>query len=108
MDPNSVDGGPYVISAGDYIVLDGDTFSKLSGKIGSDGRQETAYRIRFRSIEAPEKHQKGMYDISLRKAGIDIHSGSPGMRATRQLRDFCKNRDILVMPSGRTDENVGA
>lgn len=91
----------YFVRPADYRVVDGDTLRILAPAGPADINRPEAFRIRFRSIAAPEKPKPQMTDILLEQLGIDAWSGHPGVAAKTYLRNILKGHCILVEPMGR-------
>lgn len=93
---------PFFVSPAEYTVLDGDTFmvmARLDGAV----RGHEAFRIRFDAVNAPEKPVATPTDAILRAAGIEPHSGNPGVLARKVMKELCKGRALFVTPVRQPD-----
>lgn len=103
---------PFVMRAQDYYVIDGDTFGVMAAPASSDdplaqitqGRRPLrpeAFRIRLRSVNAPEMPKKGSADDIFKEMEIDQHRHHPGMVAKRALQEATRKRALLCVPTGK-------
>lgn len=103
---------PFVIRASDYYVIDGDTFGVMAAAPksndplailaeGSPQRRPEAFRIRLRSVNAPEMPKKGGADDIFKEMDIDLHRHHPGMVAKRELQQTTRKRTLLCVPTGK-------
>lgn len=101
--------GPFLVGPRDYFALDGDTIlirgrmTERHRLLHGDKRPE-AFRVRHRTIAAPEKPYYNMGERQLLKMGMDAHETHPGIVATKALRDMCRKRVLFIEPSGEVDK----
>jgi hypothetical protein len=102
-------GEPFFLAPRNYYVVDADTIAVL-GRLTrdqialGDEKREIAFRIRHRTIAAPEMPFYNQFDRMLKSKGMDIHNNNPAVVAANALKQLCRNRAIFVEPSGRKDK----
>lgn len=103
---------PFVMQAKDYYVIDGDTFGVMAPPAKTDDPvaklvqrhrplRPEAFRIRLRSVNAPEMPRKGSADDIFKDLDIDQHRHHPGMIAKRALQEVTRKRALLCVPTGK-------
>ncbi|MCE6959640.1 hypothetical protein LAZ40_11485 [Cereibacter sphaeroides] len=89
---------PFVLSASDVRVIDGDTLSVLAAPARGERKREEAFRIRFFSIDTPEKPKVLGPDRVMEEIGIELYPGNQAAVASATLRNMVKDRALLVEP----------
>lgn len=88
---------PFILTPDLYYMTDGDTVSVMSGEAGADGSRE-AFRIRFSSVNAPEKPKRQASDAIFRDIGLDPHKDNPGVMAHEFMKQVTRKRALLIIP----------
>lgn len=88
---------PFFLRPQDYRVVDGDTLKVLAAAPRGERRQD-AFRIRFASVDAPEKPWTFSSDTILENLGINPNPDHGFSRVTEALREMIKDRVLLIEP----------
>lgn len=88
----------FFLKAGDFRVVDGDTFAVLAPGV-ERGRRPIAFKIRLNSVNTPEMPTTVPQQKILIELGLDPHSGHPGSESTKAVRKICEGRAIYVEPA---------
>lgn len=88
---------PFFLRQQDYRVVDGDTLKVLAAAHRGERRQE-AFRIRFASVDAPEKTWVFAGDKILENLGVNPNPDDTFSRVTEALREMISDRVLLIEP----------
>jgi len=88
---------PFFVRPQDYRVVDGDTIKLLAAAPRGERRQD-AFRIRFASVDAPEKPWMFSGDKILETLGVDPNPDHGFSRITDALRNMIADRVLLIEP----------
>lgn len=88
---------PFFVFPGDYRVVDGDTIKILAAAPRGEKRQE-AFRIRFASVDAPEKPWASSGDRILESLGFNPNPDHSFSRITDALKSMVEGRALLIEP----------
>lgn len=89
---------PFFVRPADYQIVDGDTVRILAPKTRDAPRREEAFRIRLHNVDTPELLKPSGLDTVLTKAGITKHLVGAGEIVRDKMREWCKDRVILIDP----------
>lgn len=88
---------PFFVKPDDYRVVDGDTIKLLAAAPRGEKRQE-AFRVRFASVDAPEKPWMNGGDRILETIGVQPHPDHPFARITNAVKRMTEGRVLLIEP----------
>lgn len=97
---------PFCVSPRDYHVHDADTLF-VRGPYDAERRRPTAFSLRLKSVNAPEKPRTSLNSMIMSLSGMDAHWASDGAIAAREATDMAKGRSLLVLPRGIDMANAG-
>lgn len=88
---------PFFLRPQDYRVVDGDTIKVLAAAPRGERRPD-AFRIRFASVDAPEKPWVFSGDKILEELGVNPNPDDTFSRVTEALREMISDRVLLIEP----------